>query len=162
MLIRHVKFIHIRSLLFADLHKYQLVWWEAKWAQLFLGHLHSLITHAQHLWSLNHILSNDLRMPGRLSSHLHFLLVRLLPYPCKSSLTVCTRGSAMDFMSYFVSENLHHRAIHNIFYSPMSFFVRHTYLYCQSAWPNMPGVFSGYHCKEFRFFAMCVHADDSS
>lgn len=31
-------------------------------------------------------------------------------------------GIVMDFMSYYVSENLHHQSITNIFYAPMSFF----------------------------------------
>lgn len=31
-------------------------------------------------------------------------------------------GIAMDEMGFFVSKNLHHNAIKNIFYAPMSFF----------------------------------------
>ncbi|TFK49597.1 ABC protein [Heliocybe sulcata] len=31
-------------------------------------------------------------------------------------------GIAMDIMSYYVSQNLHHEALQNIFYAPMSFF----------------------------------------
>lgn len=31
-------------------------------------------------------------------------------------------GIVMDEMSFFVSQNLHHDSITNIFYSPMSFF----------------------------------------
>ncbi|EPQ52646.1 ABC protein [Gloeophyllum trabeum ATCC 11539] len=33
-----------------------------------------------------------------------------------------TMGIAMDIMSYYVSQNLHHEALQNIFYAPMSFF----------------------------------------
>jgi ATP-binding cassette, subfamily C (CFTR/MRP), member 1 len=28
----------------------------------------------------------------------------------------------MDYMSFFVSQNLHHESVRNIFYAPMSFF----------------------------------------
>jgi ATP-binding cassette, subfamily C (CFTR/MRP), member 1 len=39
------------------------------------------------------------------------------------SLTLCfARGIAMDIMTFFVSQNLHHDSINNIFYAPMSFF----------------------------------------
>lgn len=31
-------------------------------------------------------------------------------------------GIVMDYMSFFVSENLHHESVKNIFYAPMSFF----------------------------------------
>ncbi len=33
-----------------------------------------------------------------------------------------SRGSAMDEMGFYVSQNLHHHSIRNIFYAPMSFF----------------------------------------
>lgn len=35
---------------------------------------------------------------------------------------VVNSGMAMDEMGFFVSENLHHDSIRNIFYAPMSFF----------------------------------------
>jgi len=28
----------------------------------------------------------------------------------------------MDFISFYVSQNLHHKSVHNILYAPMSFF----------------------------------------
>ncbi|KZP16437.1 ABC protein [Athelia psychrophila] len=46
-------------------------------------------------------------------------------YAClgiSQSISTFAAGSAMDIMSYFASKNFHHRALHNIFYSPISFF----------------------------------------
>ncbi len=37
-------------------------------------------------------------------------------------MTTLNSGMAMDEMGFFVSENLHHDSIRNIFYAPMSFF----------------------------------------
>ncbi|EIW84009.1 ABC protein [Coniophora puteana RWD-64-598 SS2] len=38
------------------------------------------------------------------------------------ALSMFLLGIAMDYMSYYVSRNLHHEAVRNIFYAPMSFF----------------------------------------
>ncbi|KZP14241.1 P-loop containing nucleoside triphosphate hydrolase protein [Athelia psychrophila] len=56
--------------------------------------------------------------------HLSISLYQTI-YAClgiSQSISTFAVGSAMDVMSYFASKNLHHRAIRNIFYSPMSFF----------------------------------------
>ena len=45
-----------------------------------------------------------------------------------------SRGAIMDEIGFFVSQNLHHYSIRNIFYAPMSFFdttVRRTSIYNQ-------------------------------
>jgi hypothetical protein len=39
--------------------------------------------------------------------------------PCNSP---CCSGVGMDFISFYVSQNLHHKSVRNAIYAPMSFF----------------------------------------
>src|SRR5882757_828167 len=42
---------------------------------------------------------------------------------CSLSLNLlCCSGAGLDFISFYVSQNLHHQSVRNAFYAPMSFF----------------------------------------
>ena len=51
-----------------------------------------------------------------------FLCVYTDPSSCVNEITILLRGVSTDVFSYFVSRNLHHDGILNIFHAPMSFF----------------------------------------
>lgn len=108
------------------LNSYTLVWWETKSVLVYrrLGSISDILDVAN---STDQTLSIRSCMAAsglaKQSSHSCCKSVHIAVdgMPTPRNLRYCS-GVGMDFISFYVSQNLHHESVRNVFYAPMSFF----------------------------------------